>query len=116
MATFPTTLPKPTQSDYQENRQSQLIRSQMDTGPAKIRRRFTANSAEYSVSWEFTGSQLSTFETFFNSTIDGGSVEFTWVQPRTDASVTARFVDGVYSVSSLGHDLYRVSSKLEVMP
>lgn len=116
MATFPATLPKPMQSSYQEERQDGVLRSQMDMGPPKVRLRFTATMTTYSVSWQLSGSQVSTFESFFITDTLYGAIPFTWTQPRTGSTVTARFSGATYQVSSIGHDLYQVSAKLEVLP
>ncbi len=43
MATWPATLPAPALSSLRETPPDNLIRTQMDKGPAKVRRRTTAN-------------------------------------------------------------------------
>jgi hypothetical protein len=90
--TWPTTLPQYVQEGaYSETIQDQTIESQMDSGPAKIRRRFTKSIRKFSISLMMTSAQVDTFETFWQSTVKGGSLPFDWVHPRTRASATLRF-------------------------
>ena len=42
----------------------------------KNRRRFTAASEYYTVSWVMTDAQFTTFRSFFKDTIADGSIEF----------------------------------------
>jgi hypothetical protein len=84
MPAWPGTLPqKPLQSGFNESLKNLVITTQMDSGPAKVRRRFTAGVKKYSVSFLMTSDQLSTFEIFYNDTILGGALSFDFPDPRT---------------------------------
>jgi hypothetical protein len=115
MATFPATLPAPLISSYAEQRQNQVLRTEMDAGIPKVRRRFTAALTNLQVSWVLTDTQLSTLETFFVTTLLGGATAFDWTHPRTGAAVSARFVEP-YAIKALRPDLFEVSAKVEVLP
>jgi len=91
------------------------LRTQMDTGPAKVRRRYTAAPRQFQRSVMLTESQVSTLDTFYVTTTAGGTSVFTWTHPRTGASVDFRFVSPpVYS--ALGGDLWRADMSLEILP
>jgi hypothetical protein len=91
-ATWPGTLPVYVQEGgYSESLQDQTIESQMDAGPAKIRRRFTKSLRKFEITMQMTAAQLTTFETFWNDTLKGGSLPFDWLHPRTRVAATLRF-------------------------
>lgn len=64
MATWPATLPQDMGTPLRVNHQSATLRSEMDTGPAKQRNRFTAVARQYETQLSFDGAQLATFYTF----------------------------------------------------
>jgi hypothetical protein len=66
----------------------------MDTGPAKQRARFTAVTKYYEGSIILTQAQLATFNTFYETTLGHGTVEFTWIDPFLGTSATLRFGEG----------------------
>ena len=83
-------LPKNILSDgFGYSPSSGVIRSESDAGYPKIRRRFTAVTKQYTVSFSFTMEQFDNFESFFNNppthvTIQGismGSLPFYFPQP-----------------------------------
>ena len=115
MASWPNDLPAPLVDDYNEERQNQVLRTEMDAGPPQTRRRFTASIDKFSVSWVMTESQVSTLETFFEDTIGGGALSFDWTHPRKDTTVSARFTEP-YTMDYLGAGYYKVSANLEVLP
>ena len=103
MPTFPTSLPQFVQEGgYSEQIQDQTIESQMDTGPAKIRRRFTKSLRRFSMQLMLTQAQVSTFEAFWQDDCKGGSLPFTWVHPRTRAAATMRFRNPAPQYSTQG--------------
>lgn len=90
MATWPSTLPG-IRLPVQSSRQDGTIRTSMDAGPQKVRRRFTATSRYYSFPLQMTGSQFATLESFYDDTLGGGSLTFTMDDPHTGSSETFRF-------------------------
>ena len=69
------------QSGFSYSRQSGVIRTDMDTGPAKVRRRFTAVVKKYRGQLIMTRTEFSTFETWFETIIMMGSLTFMFPDP-----------------------------------
>lgn len=115
MPSWPTSLPqRPLIEGYQETPPNVLLRTQMDAGPAKVRRRFTAGVRIYSVAYLLTSTQLTTLDSFFVSDCKHGSVSFTWPHPRTGANITVRFLEPPQYSSADQH--WRVTCKFEELP
>lgn len=91
------------------------IRTEMDAGPAKQRRRFTASVQPISGTIEVTSDQLERLQRFHDVECSGGSGEFTWAHPVTRDPVRMRFVSEP-SYSALGGGYFRADLSLEVMP
>lgn len=114
--TWPATLPQYVQEGgYQETLQDQTIETQMESGPAKIRRRFTKSLRRFQVSMLMTSAQATTFETFWQDTCKGGSIPFDWVNPRTRAASTVRFRTPAPQFSSVGGVNVMVQFNLEII-
>ncbi len=112
---WPATLPQePLVDGFSGTIQDTLIRTSMDAGPEKTRRRFTAASEYYTVSWVMTDAQFTTFRSFFKDTIADGSIEFEMNHPITGETVLVRF-RGVYKISLAGTG-YLVNAEIEVLP
>ncbi len=112
---WPTTLPQePLVEGFSGTPQNTLIRTSMDAGPEKTRRRFTAASEYYTVSWVMTGAQFTTFRDFFTDTIAGGSEEFEMNHPITGETALVRFRGPYQFVSTGAH--WKISAEIEVLP
>lgn len=119
MATWPVSLPqKPLQDSYSEELQNNIIVTQMDQGPAKYRKRTTSSVKKFDVIFLMTAEQLSTFETFFDSTISSGALTFDFPNPRSGSSETFRIdmSKGAPKISPLSGGQYRVGFGMERMP
>lgn len=105
----------PLLNSLEETPPMNAIRSTMDRGPDKGRRRTTANVRPLSFKLFLTKADVAVFDTFFVTGTFSGVGEFSYTHPRTKESVTARFVqEPVYSErSGVG---YEVSVALEVLP
>lgn len=112
---WPGTLPQtPLLEGYTESLPNQVIRSQMETGPAKVRRRFTAAIKPFTVNLLMTLAQTVTLETFYETTLNGGVDQFTWLHPRTTDAITFRFVSPPVFVTR--GVLFGVVLQLESLP
>lgn len=90
--TWPTTLPQYVlEGGYSERVQNQITETEMETGPAKIRRRFTKSLRRFEMQMMMTQAQAVAFETFWQTTCKGGSIPFDWKSPRSQAAATFRF-------------------------
>lgn len=115
-ASWPAGLPQYVlESGYQERFQDQTIESQMDTGPAKVRRRFTKAIRFFNATVLMTAAQADTFETFWLTTLKGGSLPFDWVHPRTRAVTSFRFRKPAPNFAVVGGVNVQVSFVLEVV-
>jgi hypothetical protein len=114
MPSWPS-LPAPLANGVQESFADNLHRTPMDIGPAKVRRRTTANPRPLSFNMLLSKAQLSTLETFYNSTVSGGALAFDMTHPRTGATVSCRFLQPP-AFSSVNGLYFTVSVSLEVLP
>ncbi|HAJ72429.1 MAG TPA: hypothetical protein DCO68_10165 [Methylophilaceae bacterium] len=73
MQSWPTTLPLPSTESYSINPQSSVIRTNMEAGPAKYRKRFTAVPYDVTAQFLMTPAQMAIFKTFYNTTINLGA-------------------------------------------
>lgn len=115
MATWPATLPAPAIDSLRESPPKNKLRTQMDKGPAKQRRRTTANTRPLSFVLKLTAAQVQILDDFFTGDTAYGVTEFNYTHPRTGDSVTAQFVDEPQYNEQAGV-LYNVSVSLEVLP
>jgi hypothetical protein len=121
MAVWPGTLPQYFEIGAQDTRQQGFIRSTTETGPYKQRKRFTATSRFLSGSMLLTGTQRATFETFYKTTISGGTDEFDFIDPVDFVAAPMRFVQppscsGVSGGATATTVQWRLDLMLEVLP
>lgn len=117
--TWPVTLPQtPLAGSFSDSVGFNYIRSPMDAGPAKIRKR-SNRATPMSMSFMMTEAQLGYLETFVTSTI-AGVARFYFDHPVTGTTMEVRIVpssDGtLYSISQSTPTLYTVSMQMERLP
>lgn len=120
MSVWPGSLPQsPLLSGFTETTPNLVLRTQMDAGPPKQRRRFTAGVRPFTISMLMTADQVDIFDDFFMNTCEGGALSFLFPDPRTgsDSSANAyfRFV-GQAKYKSVTPELFEVEFNLERMP
>lgn len=115
MSAWPSTLPLPTLQGYGVKPDAAFVRTDMDAGAARQRRRYTAPPSRLSVAWVFTAAQMASFKTFYETTLDLGSGWFTLdINAGAGlASKDCRFVEP-YQASLSGNGVWAVSATLEV--
>ena len=86
---WPRMLPGPQRDGYTVELQDTLLRSAMDTGPGKVRRRFTTGSAYVSATWLFTRQQLDWFHIFYTDALANGADVFLWPDPWTRPDIVS---------------------------
>jgi hypothetical protein len=120
MPTWPSTLPQNQFIGLTEQRQDPRLRTQMDAGPAKMRRRYTATVRTFSVPIELNGTQRQAFDTFWITDTQEGSLSFSWTDPVTDSAVTFRFVSPpqwtLQAGGATASRLWRAQLDLEILP
>ena len=115
MELWPASLPQTfEQQSYSEKLPNLTIRTSMDTGPAKVRKRFTAAPYPMSGTMRMTRDQTVTLDTFYIETLNGGADPFTFIHPRKGTTLTCRFTTPP-DISALDHD-FSVSLSFEVLP
>jgi len=67
------------------------IRSSVDAGVAKVRRRYTAAPEMHDVAFKFTRTQVAVFRDFFDNVTQGGALSFEWTDQELDTPATFRF-------------------------
>ena len=92
------------------------LRTEMDAGPAKVRRRTTAAARPIACQIKCTGDQLTDLENFIHADLADGVLPFTWVHPRTQLAATFRFREPPSWVPSSGGQTWTVTLPLEVLP
>lgn len=118
MATWPSTLPRPLASGYTIKPVDATLRTDMDAGAARSRRRTNARNDKVSVGWGMTDAQLAIFRTWFDNAAEaaGGAAWFTTslaIGTTGIVSVEARFV-GPFQVAHLDGLNWSVTAELEV--
>lgn len=116
MAAWPATLPQSVHlADFSEQKHDGRIRTAMDAGPDFMRRRFSAVPVNFGGSMVLTASQMTTLETFIDTTLNGGTDSFTWVHPRTGSAITARFA-AMPSFTAITDDTFQTQFAFEILP
>lgn len=120
MSTWPSTLP-PLRLPVQQTSQDQTLRTSMDAGPQKVRRRFTAGSRYYTIPLRVDGVQKATLETFFDDTLEGGALSFDMEDPVSGTTKEFRFMSPFSARMVRGSDdpdkrLYDIQLNLERLP
>ncbi len=116
MVDWPITLPtNPLSDGYSETLDDNTIRTKMETGPDKIRRRSTASSRKIGVAYLLSKTQTATLDDFYLNTLESGSLGFNYTHPRTGVLETARFIS-VPEYRSQNGEYFRVALQLEILP
>ena len=94
----------------------QTIRSETETGPAKVRRRTTKSVDQMTGSIIIEGKDdFDTFENFYDTTLGAGVLPFEFAHPITLVVEEWRFV-GEYQYTTLGSDKFRIGMTWEKLP
>jgi len=116
MSVWPITLPAyPLTEGFREKMPENILRTDMEQGPAKLRRRTTAGVRGMEMSYLMSKAQVSALETFYNSTLAGGVFDFSYTHPRSGATLDCRFVKPP-QYTAQDADLFKVDIVLEVLP
>lgn len=112
---WPTTLPQALLlSGYGQKAADVILRTSMDTGPAKARRRASAGVEPVEGKLIVTAIELGYLRTFYDTTLLNGALRFSWKDPVTGTSEELRFTKPLAWTSVLGK--YQVVLSLEIMP
>ena len=116
MATWPTDLPQePIEDAFEETLPDNVLKTQMDVGPPKRRRRTLANVTPITCGLKLTATQVEALKTFYVTTSVSGTQSVQWVHPRTGVSVDMMF-GSPPKFSSLGGGFYLATLQMEILP
>lgn len=115
MASWPLTLPQYLDQDgYSEKPPKIMIRTSMDAGIPKRRRRFSSGVRPLTAQLLLTFDETQILDDFFMNTLAGGSMTFDWVHPRTQLPCKMGFTDApTYTPMGVA---FVVTMELEIMP
>jgi hypothetical protein len=114
---WPPSVPQvPEIGGYAESMPAAMLRTEMDVGPAKQRRRFTGAVTPLRCAIVMSKAQLATLDEWFRVTLAMGSLPFEWTHPRTGALRTWRFTEPFVLVPILDGETWRVQLSLEMLP
>jgi hypothetical protein len=101
---FPVTLPQPRANGYGIAPKAAYVSTDMDSGRARNRRRFTTSPSNVTVTWWFTLAQFATFEGFIEYELNGGGKPFqvTLLNGMGINPMIAKFVNDPPYQASLG--------------
>lgn len=115
---WPVTLPQTPNTNYSETSGVLILRSPMDAGPAKMRRRGSRTDTML-VTFEMSTAQVETLRAFVHDTLKG-TARFGFTHPRTHEIVEVRIVpqqDGnLFSIGYILPDYWTISMQLEILP
>ena len=91
--------------------QSNVIRTTMDAGPKKARRRYTARTVNFSGKQRFDDDELAVFEQFYHVVLADGVLRFNYIDPIFNQMTEFRFTED-YSTTEIG-GLFEVTLPME---
>lgn len=118
MAAYPSTLPGPITTGYQLNPVEQVVRTEMEGGYTRSRRRTTARIDSFQLAFIYDKAQMAIFRGWFNDA-DGANGGAAWFDFSLDTgggeelTVEARF-NGIWQSSKMSNDYWKVTATLEV--
>jgi len=113
---WPSELPQALLVDgYSQAAADNVLRTPMDQGPDKVRRKQTSGPRPVSGSIIVTTAQLATYKTFYVTTLLGGSLRFSHVDPDDGTTAVEMRHTAPPSWSPAGLR-WRVALALEILP
>ena len=113
--TWPLTLPQSFLIDgYNEEGRDNILRSQMETGPDKTRRRYTAAIQPFSADMIMDQATFLIFKDFFVNSIQDGSLTFEMPDDLNGGTMDVKFREK-YKAIFLG-TVWRVTMGLNIQP
>jgi hypothetical protein len=114
---YPPVLPAPLSSGYGMGIGQTDVRTEMDAGPARQRRRHQQKPVQLALSWLMTRDQLSVFEYFYEVVLDGGAEWFD--APLSSGvgcsvSVPLRMISGYEVTQAAADGLWQITANAEL--
>ena len=116
MAVWPPTLqPRLLESGFGIKPRDNTIKTNMDIGVAKRRRRYTDAIDDINGSIHLDMGEYSTFMNFYNIEIASGTLPFEVIHPITQVAVQAMFM-GPPNITAIGGRKFSVAMQWEILP
>lgn len=112
---WPPTLPALPLIGWSETFAETRVRTETDSGPAKVRQRYTSGVRKLSLPFALTEAQMADLDDFFTTDTAGGSLRFEYEHTRTGTTYEMRFL-APPQFSETDPGLYRGTIELEVLP
>ena len=107
---YPPSLPQsPQRTGFKHSQVKNVIRSTVDIGEAKMRRRYTKPMFNETWAMQLTPAQVTEFVRWFDDDIDSGVLRFDFVDPITNVTGEYRITD-MYSLTPYGTCGYYMAS------
>lgn len=113
MAAWPSILPQGFLRGFTVKLRDSVLRSSMDVGPDKVRRRVTYTAADATGQIICTEAQVLALEHFYLDTTSNGTVRFSMNSPHTGQPRECRFLEPP-EVSWVGGNIFQATLKLEL--
>ena len=119
LSSWPTTLPNPVGNSYAVNPVDQTVRTDMEGGAARSRRRTTARNDKVNVAWQMTDAQFAIFRAWFDNATTGAGGGASWFSVNLPIGTTgmvaveARFI-GPFKSAYMDVLNWTVSGELEL--
>ncbi len=115
-AVWPLTLPQYVSSEGLSEKPPELtLKTDMDAGGPKRRRRYTAGEREINCHIQLTNDETAILDDFYTNTLASGSLPFDWIHPRTHSPATF-FIDEEPDISLVRGNIWRANLKLKMTP
>lgn len=114
---FPASLPGMSMKNYSFTPVNNVIRTEMESGPARTRRKYISVPTDVTVQWRFSRAELQTFQNFYRTDIYDGAGWFNIkiVDGRGEGTYKARFKGPYKAMTEAREHLWLVDATLEVM-
>jgi hypothetical protein len=111
-----STLPQePNEDGFTETPPNIILRTPMDVGPAKVRKRLSTNIRSITVQYTLTPAQILILDDLYVNVLYSGAYSFDCVHPRTQDPITVRFVSPP-SYTAIEGGMYKANLSLEILP
>jgi hypothetical protein len=117
MPAWPSDLPQlPLVQGFSETAPTLAVRSPMDVGPAKVRRRATAGVTQLKCTFRLSAAQRASLLTFWQTTLAGGALSYSWTHPISGTAITCRIVEPPGLTPVAGGVSWLAALSIEVLP
>lgn len=113
---FPPQLPCPLKEGHSVKHVQPFVRTNMESGRARQRRRFTSVPSMQTFKWVFTSLEAQIFEAWFRDALNDGAewFNFNTFNPLGDTRIVCRFASMYEGPNPFGALQWTVSAELEV--